>query len=270
LLASANLYLGVRNLPESLTAQVREERRKLELSRKSQSSLGILAIVFSTPSLFLLLTMFAILSLGFSNMESTLGLFGIARGIFPTPKEASIVFLVVGITAIITQGAILRPLSRKYSESYLLSAGLIAMVIGFIGISISYDIWLLGLVAIPIAFGSSIANPSSAALLSKIAPKENSGEVLGLNQSLAALARIFGPLMGSALFESFGVEYPYYAGAMLLFVSFLLSLVLIYLVRSQSLKMTTRYCYNCGFQLRQAVANCSSCGVVILDESMAM
>ena len=48
--------------------------------------------------------------------------------------------------------------------------------------------------------GFACVNPSVSALISRRTDPDRQGEVLGVNQSFASLARILGPLCGSILF----------------------------------------------------------------------
>ena len=72
--------------------------------------------------------------------------------------------------------------------------------------------------------GYSFLNPSAQALISKRSDPARQGEFLGVNQSAAALARVFGPAAGPFLF-SIGMWHvlPYAVAAGLLVV--VLSLV---------------------------------------------
>ena len=49
--------------------------------------------------------------------------------------------------------------------------------------------------------GFAFINPSVSALISRRAATDRQGEVLGVNQSFASLARILGPLAGMTLFS---------------------------------------------------------------------
>jgi len=49
--------------------------------------------------------------------------------------------------------------------------------------------------------GFAFVNPSVSALISRQADPDRQGEVLGVNQSFASLARILGPVAGLALFS---------------------------------------------------------------------
>ncbi|MFX1537208.1 MAG: MFS transporter [Promethearchaeota archaeon] len=255
-LAVLNLLAAIRNLPESLPKEVREEKRSFKIYREEPTS-GVFRIILSTPSIFLIIILFASISLSFSGMESTLALLGEVR--FGLDEVLTgVVFLVVGIVAIVTQGGIIRPLSNKFADSLLIAFGFVFLVIGFAGLSTVASLIDMVVWVIPLAFGSSIANPTLGALLSKRAPSENAGEVLGINQGVGSLMRIVGPLFATFLFE-INVAFPFYLGTILLGIGFILTLILITLTRDRT---PESICLNCGNQLRQGVAICSKCGFI--------
>jgi MFS family permease len=67
--------------------------------------------------------------------------------------------------------------------------------------------------------GFAFTNPSVSALVSKRADPARQGEVLGVNQSFAALGRILGPFLGSVLFQAGAARtLPYLAAVGLLLI----------------------------------------------------
>ena len=222
-LAVINLIAEIRNLPESLPKTVRDELKSNKAANKSTTRLY--HIVISNPTISLILIIFAILSLAFSGMESTLALYGENRfGL--NESLTGVVFLVMGLVAIITQGGLIRPFSHKFTDSHLAATGLLLVTIGFIGISTINTLGALIIWVIPLVFGFSMTNPTLGALLSKKTPPDNSGAILGLNQGLGSLMRILGPLEATFLFEK-NVVYPYYIGAILVVICLVFAIVLI-------------------------------------------
>jgi hypothetical protein len=68
------------------------------------------------------------------------------------------------------------------------------------------------LLAVSLAVGMGLAQPSLSALVSRNAPGDIQGGVFGITQSLGALARFLGPLASNALFVM-KPQYPYLVGA---------------------------------------------------------
>jgi len=86
-----------------------------------------------------------------------------------------------------------------------------------------------------IAVGFGLANPSLTALISRNAPDEHQGAAMGASQSAQSLCRILGPVMAGAAFSGFGRDAPYLAGAIILFIGFLIAIrALKVAARSQS------------------------------------
>ncbi len=259
-LALVNLVAGLAYLPETLPAVARSNLRKTKREKQeAHAGYGIRSVLLENKSIIVIMVVFATVTLGFSAMETTIALFGKARfGLDET--LTGFVFFVVGIVAIITQGGIIRPLSKRYHEAYLAAFGLLMLIFSFLGLTTVYSLEFLTLWVIPLAFGSSIENPTLNSLLSKKAPKEYQGGVMGLNQGLSSLMRILGPLMGTFLLE-IDTSLPYLAGAFLFFLAFLLTLLLVIEARkSATTRLGPTTCLNCGLLLQEGAAFCSRCG----------
>jgi DHA1 family tetracycline resistance protein-like MFS transporter len=69
--------------------------------------------------------------------------------------------------------------------------------------------------------GFAFLTPSAQALISRRSSADRQGEILGVNQSASALARILGPVFGVTLYMSTPTHIlPYIAGAILLLLMF--------------------------------------------------
>ena len=71
---------------------------------------------------------------------------------------------------------------------------------------------LLGATTV-LAVGSAITSPSLVAWVSRRAPAERQGELLGLTQSASAFARIAGPGVGGLVFDHVGHGAPFHIAA---------------------------------------------------------
>ena len=118
-----------------------------------------------------------------------------------------------------------RPLAKRLAESRLLAIGVGLMLVGLAAVG-GVAVALAGrdevagpgspwraafyLAAALTVTGFAFVNPSVSALISRQASADRQGEVLGVNQSFASLARILGPLAGLSLFSlhpSHGLPY---------------------------------------------------------------
>lgn len=230
-LATINLLAAIKNLPESLPKEARDAKIQVNVSRV-EALTKIFHIIMSNHVILLIIIIFGSMTLAFSGLESTLALFGEVRfGL--NESLTGVVFLVIGLVTIATQGGFIRPLSNRFTDTQLIAAGLLFTAIGFLGLSTVTSLIDMILWNIPIAFGISIANPTLGALLSKTAPPDDSGTILGLNQGIGSLMRILGPLNATLLYQM-NIVFPYYLGAVLLSGSFLLTLNLIIAMRRRS------------------------------------
>lgn len=185
--------------------------------------------VLRTPTIGSLVLIYFFVIFGFANFEGTLSVFT-ASAFNLSNEDNFLVFAYVGLVLIIAQGGVYRRLAGKMSEESLLSVGIALMFIGLAGLATVA--WMAGegkeaanlkvsfYCALAAAvFGFAFVNPSVTALVSKRSDPRRQGEVLGVNQSFAALGRILGPLAGLILFN-LGLSHtlPYLAGVATLIV----------------------------------------------------
>ncbi|MFX0084793.1 MAG: MFS transporter [Candidatus Hodarchaeota archaeon] len=254
-IAIINLFAAIKYLPESLTNEVRERYSIRNEKFDIRSNRSLYSVLINNPMILLGILLFALISFAFSKMQTTLALLGAIR--FELNEALTgVVFFIVGLVVIITQGGMLRPLTARFSDSALFSAGLLFLTIGFLGLSTVQSLGEMIFWIIPLSFGSSISNPTLGAFLSKEAPSNSSGTILGFNQGIGSFMRISGPLIGTALFE-INEAYPYYLGALVLSIGFLVS-INIWLKSKKEIIYSP--CTNCGLQLREGTAYCSRCG----------
>ncbi len=256
LLTIINLGWAIKELPESLTDEVRVSRAKAKESELSRTD--ILNLFKQKPTLAIIMVMFSTLTFAFVGMETTIILLGSAR-FNMTDSQGGLVLLVAGVVAIITQGGLIRPLSKKFQDIHLALTGLIFLIIGFLGLSTIQTLPEIMFWTIPISFGSSIGTPTLVSLLSKHAPQKQSGEILGVNSGSASFMRVIGPLVATVLFFV-DTSYTYYFSALILALSFVIGLVLLRMLGKYQNFNPLVDCKNCGHQLVHGDPFCQFCG----------
>ncbi len=127
-------------------------------------------------------------------------------------------FAAIGIWIVITQGFILRVLTKMYNERQILFVSLICVAVAIALTpfmpSILYQYILIPFIAIP--QGLSMANIN--ALISKSVSGDKQGMALGINGSLQALAQGTVPMVMGGVVALWGVSIPYFlAGACIIF-----------------------------------------------------
>lgn len=194
------------------------ENRKV---RERTSRLKKIADSFARPVLgSLFFAQFAAV-LAMANMEASMFLFVQDRFGW-SMQVASFGFAYVGICIAFTQGFLVRKLLPKYGERKMLIVGFVFFSFGFFLIAISEWVWLLGIAMTFLALGNGLLNPALTGSVSLLSSATEQGEVIGVNQSLAALGRIFGPPLGGALYMSLSQTAPFFTAAVLGAIGFIL------------------------------------------------
>jgi MFS family permease len=128
-----------------------------------------------------------------------------------------------GLIQAITQGYLLGKIVKRVGEPRLIRVGLLLFAIGMAPMaSLTSPAMLLVLLA-ALALGYGFVNPSIASLISKLAGRDLQGELLGVNQSALALARITGPLVAGILYDRGGPRLAYVSGGAVAIVGLLLA-----------------------------------------------
>jgi DHA1 family tetracycline resistance protein-like MFS transporter len=158
----------------------------------------------------------------FSAVESTFGLWAQHRYGWG-PRQLSLCFASVAITAAIAQAFVTGRLTRRYGEAVMLASGLaiigLALALLPLGMGIVRTIALMAVAV----FGQALALPNISALISRTTAPDRQGAMLGMNMSMGALARALGPVAGGALFSIAGADVPLFAAALILAPAVLLA-----------------------------------------------
>jgi len=191
----------------------RETRRPGSRSAVGFKGIARTLSVLRMPSVGLLVLIYFLAIFSMANFESTLALFT-ERAFGMGDDSNFLVFAAVGCVLLFA-GGLYRPLAKRLPEKRLLATGVALMIaglaaIGWVALALSRDGgaesghgWrtIFYLASAAAVSGFAFVNPSVSALLSRRTDADRQGEVLGVNQSFASLARILGPLAGLSLFS---------------------------------------------------------------------
>lgn len=179
--------------------------------------------VLGKPGLGVLLVMGFLLPFTFSGMESTLALWT-EREFGWGALQNGYIYSFLGLVAVVTQGGLIGPLTRAIGAGRLLVLGPALVALGFAAAPLAHgQILVFGSFGLVI-FGISIASPTINSLISLEAGPGQHGMYLGVAQSVASLARIFGPAWAGFCFVALGRDWPYFTGAMVMAVMLVLAL----------------------------------------------
>jgi len=205
-------------LPESLT----EEKKKLVVKRKIFDT-NAFKKVLSNPLITVVILLFFVVTFSVANIYGTFALLGHSVYGF-SDMQNGMIFGIVGIVGAIVQGGLIGRLAKKYSDQKLITFGTFFLMIGLA--AIPYGINLTGVLIITtvMSVGTGILQPTLLSLVSKVAPENEQGIVLGVNQSFSSFARMLGPLWGGFSFQYLGYQIPFLTGAFFVLLVFLFSI----------------------------------------------
>jgi MFS family permease len=214
-LSAVALGLAIFRLPESLHPESKPAARAL-------FDLGGLRAAIATPSIGMLLLSLFVCVFGFANFESTLSLL-VSGELHGSPfhfgfRDLMLTFAFIGLTLSLAQGFLVRRLADKVSEGMLAAAGAATEVVGFLLIAWAIHAASLGgLLAalVVIVVGQALMTPALHSLLSRRSDPSQQGGILGLGQSVNALARILGPAVSIPLLK-LHVLLPYATAAVMM------------------------------------------------------
>jgi DHA1 family tetracycline resistance protein-like MFS transporter len=153
------------------------------------------------PRVGIVYALFFIYTFGFTQMEVTLAqLIGDRYGLDIT--HSYWLFAWIGVLAALVQGVLIGPLTFRFGERALASAGILIVTATIASISFVPAVgWLMGVLAL-LAFGAGISVPSLSSLVSRLTPASEQGSALGIFQSISAIARIVGPMVAQVLYQN--------------------------------------------------------------------
>lgn len=99
--------------------------------------------------------------------------------------EIGLLFGYIGIWIAFTQGFIVRRTAGKFSPPQILRLSLLGLSLAVVAILLPDKAWMLFLVNPFIAIFQGLTQPNQTSIVSVMTPKENQGEMLGIQQSLA-------------------------------------------------------------------------------------
>ena len=208
-LAAVNFVSAVTILKEPRSASERTRARTLTWAGLVRTA--------TTPNLLTLMLLYFVVTFGFANLESTFSLY-LERKFGYGRREASYMFTYIGVLMVVVQGGLVRRMVPRFGERRLIIAGTLLMAIGFL---VQYEAATVSLLLVAIAItaiGNGLNTPSLSSLISRAASGAHQGGVLGVSQSMGALARVVGPLIGTWTL-AFGVTFPYLTGGVTMLVA---------------------------------------------------
>jgi DHA1 family tetracycline resistance protein-like MFS transporter len=221
-MALANVCWGWFVLPESLP-----EDRRVPFAWKNANPLGALKLLRSHPMLAGLAVGYFLLNLAHVVLPSTTVLYMHYRYNWDT-RAVGLLLAGVGISSLIVQGFLVKPVVRWLKERRAVAWGLTFGAVGFViyGLAPTGRIFWLG---VPVMALWGIATPSLQTIMTRLVDATEQGRLQGALASLVGLASLIGPTMFTTTFATVIIHAewrlpgaPFLLAAALVFLSMLL------------------------------------------------
>jgi DHA1 family tetracycline resistance protein-like MFS transporter len=193
-------------LPESLPPEKRNREQKISLATPFIELARLPGEMRQSPSLRLLLGISFGINMAFFAFQTIYALWFESTALAGWPEATvqqiiGLVLTAVGVVGVITQAWLVGPAVKRFGERHLVVFGNLARGVG-ISLLALFPYLVTAIAAVPLlAIGGSLGLPALIALLTYTAPPTQRGRVIGLNQSVASLGNIVGPLISGFLFQ---------------------------------------------------------------------
>lgn len=209
-----NVVYGLVFMPESLD----KNNRLQEITLVRLNPFSQLASLLSMKNLNRLLISAFLLWIPNGSLQAVFSQFTMDTFSWK-PAIIGLMFSIMGFQDILSQGFIMPKLLKKLNDKQIAILGMVSEIIGYGFIAVSslftfYPLFIAGMFIF--GFGDSIFGPSFNGMLSKSADSSEQGRIQGGDQSIQALARMIGPLIGGQIYVSLGHAAPAVMGMILI------------------------------------------------------
>ncbi|TCW46173.1 DHA1 family tetracycline resistance protein-like MFS transporter [Bacillus thuringiensis] len=212
-----NVLYGMKYMPESLD----KNNRLKEINVVRLNPFAQLANLLSIKNLKWLLISAFLLWIPNGSLQAIFTQFTMDTFSWK-PALIGLMFSIMGFQDIISQAFIMPKLLIKLTDKQIAILGMVSEIIGYSFIAASalfslYPLLIIGMLMFGI--GDSIFGPSFNGMLSKSVDSSGQGRIQGGSQSIQALARMIGPIIGGQIYVSLGHAAPAFMGMMLIVVA---------------------------------------------------
>ena len=197
------------------------EKKKESVRKDIDLFTGIknLKIAFGVPNLRIAFWAVFLISFGFTFFTQFFQVYLIERFSY-TQSQIGDYFAFLGICVAISQGIIVRWVSKRFSPQKALSVSVLMLAVSISLYLLISDSSHLYYVVPLIAIFNGITLPNTTALVSNLGVEKSQGELLGINQSVVAVAWSL-PAIVAGLVSSIDVRLPIMISSIVLFIAWL-------------------------------------------------
>jgi multidrug resistance protein len=205
-------------LPESLPKQ---KRASAPFTWSAVNPIRAISDMAKLPSLGVLLLATFVFNFVYGGMATNFSVYTIEK-FGAQPLENAAVFTLSATIGVIVQAGVVPRLVPRLGEQRLALSGLALQVLGFLGIVVAPAFWALYAIIALIGAGNALMRPTLTALISNSVSFREQGKVAGVTASLTSLTYVFGPLWAGVTYDYVVPSAPYWTGAILLALTWVL------------------------------------------------
>jgi DHA1 family tetracycline resistance protein-like MFS transporter len=203
----ANALLATVRLPESLPPERRQAHPRGfglgERLRMLSATGGRLRALYAAGFLA---------TLAFAAMEGTFSLWADARW-HVSRHGVAFLFTWLGVVSVIAQGALVGRMVKRAGERRTAMLGMLLIAVGLVAAALAPTLALVLAGTGILALGQGMASPAVSSLVSREGRAGEQGRLLGVYQSLGALGRVAGPVVGGVALQHVGLSAPFLAAS---------------------------------------------------------
>jgi DHA1 family tetracycline resistance protein-like MFS transporter len=212
MLTLVNIYYVYKQFPETFKPNAPGKITMLAGIRNLQKAFGM------ENMRVILLTIF-LQAFGFSFFMQFNQVYLIKKFQFDE-KSIGLLFAYIGLWIAFTQGVIVRKISARFKSEQVLRVSLLGMSCTLVAILLPNQWWMLLFINPFIAIFQGSTQPNQTNLVSQMASRDNQGEILGIQQSIASIAFTIPPVLAGFM-VSFDYRLPILASAFMLLLAWL-------------------------------------------------
>jgi len=206
-------------LPESKKSP---EPGAAEVKRRPLRQAFLEVVLDPRSSVSSLIWVYTIGMMAFMAMNGILALY-LGQVYQITEYTVGLYYSYIGAVGVVMRAILLGPLVRRFREVGVMRLGALSLVLGLATLPVvgtlhaerPVRLLMLGLVVILVPIGTALLFPATTALVSWRARREETGQVMGVQQAMGSVARIIGPLWATWIYER-DVRYPFWISAALM------------------------------------------------------
>lgn len=150
---------------------------------------------FTMPKLYAVFLALFLMAFGFSFFTQFSQVYLIEKFRF-TQGQIGNFFAYIGLLTVLSQGFIVRPLSRRFAPENILPWSLLGIAIAFGLLLIPDKSFGLYLLVPLVAVFQGLNQPNTTAVISNLSDASSQGEIMGIQQSIQSMAQALPPLIG--------------------------------------------------------------------------